>query len=61
MLRHSREMTIVCSPKATQHHADRVAVLPPGKKGFLPAGKSVASPPPRSRRLIGFTCARNSS
>ena len=23
-LRHSREMTIVCSPKATQHHADRV-------------------------------------
>src|ERR1039457_6502324 len=31
-LRRSREMTILCSPKVTQHHIGAVAVLPPGKR-----------------------------
>ena len=29
-LRHSREITILCSAKVTQHHAKAVALLPPG-------------------------------
>lgn len=40
MLRRSREMTPLCSPKVTQHHASAVVLLPAGKRRFLPLGKS---------------------
>src|SRR3989449_5733567 len=35
-LRHSRQMTILCSPKVTHHHADAVALLALGKRGSCP-------------------------
>ena len=31
-LRHSREMTLFCSPKVTHNHTGEVALLPPGKR-----------------------------
>ena len=31
-LRHSREMTLLCSPRVTHNHTGEVALLPPGKR-----------------------------
>jgi hypothetical protein len=56
LLRHSREMTMLCSPKVTHHHGQLGGVLPPGKSflaarqelcGVGPAapGGRIASPP----------------
>jgi hypothetical protein len=62
-LRHSREITLLCSPKVTHHHDQLGGVLPPGKSAVLPPGKSVVlprgncsvracpCPPPQSNRL----------
>jgi hypothetical protein len=41
-LRHSREMTLLCSPKVTHHHGQLGDVLSPGKSAFLPHGKCCA-------------------
>jgi hypothetical protein len=63
LLRHSREITLLCSPKVTHHHDQLGGVLPPGKSAVLPPGKSVVlprgncsvracpCPPPQSNRL----------
>ena len=40
-LRHSREMTLLCSPKVAHHHCEAVAFLPAGKRLFLRPGKSL--------------------
>jgi len=45
LLRHSREITLLCSPKVTHHHDQLGGVLPPGKNVILPPGKSVILPP----------------
>ncbi len=60
-LRRSREMTILCLPKVTEHH-DRVSsLLQPGKAVFA-NGQIMCEPgPPHSVGLIVFTCARMSS
>src|SRR5450759_4137718 len=46
-LRHSREMTLLCSPKVTHHHGQLGGVLSPGKSAFLPCGKCCAGWPCR--------------
>src|SRR3990172_6226856 len=52
MLRHSREMTLLCSLKVTHHHGPLGGVLPPGKSAFLPYGKCCAGWPCRPWRSI---------
>jgi hypothetical protein len=44
ILRHSREITLLCSPKVTHHHDQLGGVLPPGKSVVLPPGKSLVLP-----------------
>ena len=41
VLRHSREMTLLCSPKVTHHHTGKVALLPPGNRTPPPLGPPV--------------------
>src|SRR6058998_3189342 len=60
-LRHSRQMTILCLPKVTHHHADAVAFLPPDRSGFCPRANPCEPGPPHSLRLKGFTSSRVSS
>src|SRR5437867_7666817 len=60
-LRHSRQMTILCLPKVTHHHADAVAFLPPDRSGFCPRANPCEPGPPHSLRLMGFTSSRVSS
>ena len=68
-LRHSREITLLCSPKVTHHHDQLGGVLPPGKSVVLPAGQELTArqnvcaglscPPPQSNRLRladSFSC-----
>src|ERR1039457_3785335 len=38
-LRHSREMTLLCSPKVTHHHSQLGGVVSPGKSVLSPHGK----------------------
>jgi hypothetical protein len=55
-LRHSGEITILCSPKVTHHHGQLGGVLPPGKSVFLPHGKccaGLALPLPAVGRFAG--------
>src|ERR1039457_4172126 len=56
LLRHSGEITILCSPKVTHHHGQLGGVLPPGKSVFLPHGNccaGLALPPPSVGRFAG--------
>src|ERR1017187_7645918 len=60
-LRRSREMTILCSPKVTQHHGQVNTPLPPGWT-FLPTGKIRASPRLATLPVLAvFTRAQMSS
>ena len=59
-LRHSREMTILCSPKVTQHHPEKVAPFAVSRGAFLPVGKSRAHLAQARRRMIGFTAQAGS-
>ena len=54
-LRHSREMTILCSPKVTQHHPQKVALLPSRTGHFCPWAKAARTWHSARRRMIGFT------
>ena len=61
-LRHSREITLLCSPKVTHHHGQLGSVLPSGKSRSLAARQmpcGLAVPPPASIRFAGtrsFPC-----
>jgi hypothetical protein len=57
-LRRAREMTILCSPKVTQHHGRVNGALPPSK-AVLPASKTPADPSsPALGRLAVFVGTR---
>src|ERR1019366_3813940 len=53
-LRHSPEMTLLCSPRVTQHHAGAVALLLPGKRCSCRRAIPVRNPGRHTRAVDRF-------